>query len=88
MRFRWTVLCYGLLMRQVNCFAFVFKGETSDSKSSIEEREISITHGCPLGDTGGNAYGCVCVCARVLVCLRVSACVKNTWFFGMMSSLA
>ena len=90
--FNRTVLYCGSLMREVNCFALVFKGETSYSKSSIEERETSITHGCPLGDTGGNAYGSVRVCARVFVCLcvcvYVCACVKNTWFFGMMSSLA
>ena len=59
-------------MKENNCFAFVLKGETSYSKSSIEEREISITHGCPFGDTGGNAYVCVCVCSCVCVLVRVS----------------
>ena len=82
MHFNWTGLCYGFLLKEINCFAFVFKGETSYSKSSIEGREISITHGCPLGDTGGNAYGCVCVCVCVLVCLCVCVLVRVSKTLG------
>ena len=66
-------------MKEMNCFAFVFKGETSYSKSRIEECEISSTLAVArLGLQEATHMGaslCVCVCVCVCGCVCSCVCV-------------